>query len=320
LFLSSPQLHFIKMSTNTQRKGGKPTQAASGRVITRDKLVPAKVVVGLEPAIIFRPAEKPLKGALTVIISDGNHTRTLVIHHPVGITDLDGEDWVFSPVEDIPMLVARQVDPDAQRLAQLRALMREDLATKETPPLLVSKDGAYFYPTGESRSEIVRQARANASKADASYIDQWKKEGGEGEKPAKADYTEYFPTPELKAAERSFIEFSKKDSVKEVVVKKYPDNYRTMGGVNADIPQRGCTVVGRVPPPGQVFDSLVYQIANLKLLSIGDAKALVAGKALPEIPKAPAIPPRPASAGRGGGTTSTARGGHAGRGGRGGHT
>jgi len=284
------------MSEEKQQHGGRKGPAgAKERVITREKLVPAKVVVGQPHGIDFRPATGLLKGSLTVIISDGSFTRTFVMHHPIGKTDLDGGDWVTSPVEEIPILVARADDPDAQRTAQMRAAYREHLASLQEPKILVEKEGIMCYPSGAARGDVVRAARKLAADSESAHRPPKGGEGSAGGTEAvKASYVEFIPEP-IKAEEMKYLEFSKKDSTVSMVMGKYPDDYRTMGGVNADQPQVRASIEGRAPDRPQLFDGLVYQIANMKLLGLSDAKALQFTGYAPEpiLKRTPSIPPRP---------------------------
>lgn len=283
------------MSADHKRNTGPRGSAqAKERVITREKRVPAKVIIGEVPDIDFRAGTGPLKGAVTVIMSDGRSSRHFVVHRPIGITDLPADAWVISPAEEVPLLLARAVDPNAQRTSQLRAEYREHLATLCKPALLVYKEGVIAYPNGVARTDTVRAARQVASREDT---------GGKGA--PKPFYADFIPDPKTQGFEMAFLEFGKLDSTNKMIMGKYPDDYRTQGGVNADNPQVAASLAGRSPPTEQVFDGLVFQVANTTIMSLTDAKALKRGGTLPDIPKAaPPIPPRPKVAAKSSGKTT----------------
>jgi hypothetical protein len=57
--------------------------------------------------------------------------REVILHHPIGITDLDGDEWVESEFSDLPLLLSRKDDPYKNKLAELRAgwLVSEAIAS-----------------------------------------------------------------------------------------------------------------------------------------------------------------------------------------------
>jgi len=275
------------MNSNTSKNstgrgpktGAKPAEA---RVITKEKHVPARVVVGNIPNIDFRPPEKHLNGAITVVISNGVTTRSWILHHPIGRTDLVGADWVLSQAEAVPELLSRKTDDDAQRVAQLKAVERLRLASQagilEWKPDL---DGYVYSGTTELRDHVVAAARERAQRKTKEDFDNQKKIHPKGDGPALKPraYPDCIKSAAIRKLERRFIDFCQSDEVKAAVDAKHPDTFRTRSGPRKDQDQVSACVEGRHPNSQQLFDGLVYQIGQMKALGFADAKSMTeAGK------------------------------------------
>lgn len=79
----------------------------------------------------------------------------MILHRPIGVTDLDKDDWVLSEPENIQFLIARSEDPERAKIAQAKNGWLLDKALGAN--LLVKEEGTdrYVYPgTKETRTEF----------------------------------------------------------------------------------------------------------------------------------------------------------------------
>jgi hypothetical protein len=51
---------------------------------------------------------------VTFVVSSGGYTLQGSIHHPIGVTPLDDDDWVFTATCDVPDLLLRSKDPKSK--------------------------------------------------------------------------------------------------------------------------------------------------------------------------------------------------------------
>lgn len=282
-------------------KGPKPSEA---RVIQKEKRVPMKVVVGEPPNIEFQPPPAHLKGAMTVVVSNGKISRSFTIHHPIGVTDLGGGDWVISAAEDVPDLVARRTDGEADRVANLRMQYKLKLAVGAKLAEL-NADGILSYPgTGQSRDTVVADARARAKATVDQAHSAWVKAGSKGDAPKAPPYLEFVPDGYRKY-EEALAGFLRNPSTLEEAERRFPNNFRTRSGPRMDRDQVSACPEGFEPPTADAaFDGLILQISQMPVLCFADAKL----RTQQEVPKpdgfVPRVPPRPDAKGkgRGGGT------------------
>jgi hypothetical protein len=83
----------------------------------------------------------------------------VVIHHPIGITDLDDGSWVFSSPEDVNFMVSRAKDPRASELANKRSkLLREKALAAGL--IAEGKNGELQYHDGTVRSGYLKRLEA----------------------------------------------------------------------------------------------------------------------------------------------------------------
>lgn len=275
-----------KEKSNPTRNGKKST---GERVITKEKHVPTKVIVGNVPDIDFRPAQKHMKGAITVVVSNGSITKSWTVHHPIGVTDLDPADWVNSVASDVPVLLAHRTDDDATRKAQVRAKYREKLATTSNPPILAEDaEGNTIYPgTGNRRAEVVRDARIRAQNHYETALTKWKKAGSrKNEEPVLEPYVAVIKAASDRSTERRFTDFSNLEAVKKEVLDKYPDDFRTRSGPKLDQDQVSAGIEGFPASTGQAFDAVCYHIETLRIAPRGILDSYYAGEDLYKTHKA----------------------------------
>jgi len=236
---------------------GQKKQGAIGG-FHKERTVAAKIQLGRPPKLDFTKPDPLIGETIMVIVADGSKTRSFTIHHPIGITGLDAGDWIISDSSDIPDLLDRRKDADASRMQQLRSRERQLLAVKAGLLTYNADTDVFTYPGGTERDGALASARTKQKLA-----------GGTGGASA-GGITAFLDEP-AKAFEVAVEAFFKRDDVVLEVFKKYPDDYQTCAGPNRDRPQRSGTL-GYKPGETELFDGLIFQIANMPLVSFGDAK------------------------------------------------
>lgn len=115
----------------------------------------------------FEYANEPRIGdSFVVVVAGPNGVQSFTFHHPIGHTDVDVDDWVCTPVGDIPSLLSRREDPDEADRKAKRDKFRLDLAVDAGLLKRTGKDGQLVYPDTEiNRQDALGVARAAAKEA-----------------------------------------------------------------------------------------------------------------------------------------------------------
>jgi hypothetical protein len=166
--------------------------------------------------------------SFVVVVAGPDRTKTITFHHPIGCTNLEKEDWVATLTSEVPDLIARRDDPDANDLREKREQHRS--ASAVTAGLLqrVGGDGVVTYPSGTPRQETLAAARA-AAKAAARTA---------GQKPAAMAYLAHL-SAERRVEEDAVRGHLSSPAVIRASEEAFPDStYRTMSGPLADRPQQ----------------------------------------------------------------------------------
>lgn len=156
----------------------------------------------------------------------GGTANEMILHHPIGVTDLDKDEWVLSTPEDIAHLKARSEDPNKASIHAQRLKALKDGAI--LAGLVAEKDGALVYPmTGMARSSFIsglklRHENKHQYQKDYKFILDLAL--GE-EDPADLD-------AQSEIAYRKWLKQNQ-----PVVEKKFPLTYRTLKGPLMDTPQ-----------------------------------------------------------------------------------
>jgi len=177
--------------------------------------------------------------SFVIVISAPSKTRSMTFHHPIGETDVDDEDWVCTPTEDIPDLLARVKDPDEKSLREKRDGYRMKLASEAN---LVDKAGGQngeivYAGTSISRQATVSEARRLAKEAVV----------GKG-KPSADAYLSFIEDSSLKKAETLLREFLTSDKVIKLAETQFPPTgYRTKSGPLANRVQASVSYLEGLP-------------------------------------------------------------------------
>jgi len=106
--------------------------------------------------------------SITILMSDGTSNRQLTIHHPIGYTQLEDDEWIADDTSEIPRLLSRAEHPG---LAEHEELIRKKLTEfaiheDKNNTYTLDKDGK-LHLDGEDRAITMAKARKAAN-------DQWK--------------------------------------------------------------------------------------------------------------------------------------------------
>jgi hypothetical protein len=81
---------------------------------------------------------------LVTLTGKAGMTVSFTVHHPIGITDLDEDDWVQTRTSEVRSLVSRSVDPEQGKVNSVRQKWRNEFLIKMG--YLVSYEGTTVYP------------------------------------------------------------------------------------------------------------------------------------------------------------------------------
>jgi hypothetical protein len=203
---------------------------------------------------------KSLKDASVVlIVGPGGITEEMTIHRPIGITDLQDDDWVMTRTNEIHTLFARKDDPSEANLTIARNKRKNDYLIQNK--LLMEKDGKYFYPQDEVKTR-------NDYLAEADLKFRAKKKDDKSEQTGtRVDFLD----EKQKEAELSIIKFLKTEAAQTYINSgDGHQSYRTRGGVYDNEDQIAITSLGG-KQPHQVVDTLNREIHNV----IGKGESVV---------------------------------------------
>jgi len=181
--------------------------------------------------------------------SKGELPFETIIHRPIGITDLDDDDWVNSSPDELNLLLARMGDPNEQVLKEKRYRY---LIEKAVAAGLIARsaDGVLSYPEGKDRNTFLKPhrkaAEENVKKAKEAF-DTWKKENAKTRNPTppsklttNGELVKILESLKDDKDAQKELAFSKYLGEKQHVaeaVEKFPTTYRTRKGAYSSHPQ-----------------------------------------------------------------------------------
>jgi hypothetical protein len=230
---------------------GKDNESGRGPNVVRTKAKPkVNPVTGANFEFVN---ESRIGDSFVVVMAGPSGVQSFTFHHPIGVTDVDDEDWVCTPTADIPSLLARRDDPDEADRKAKRDKHRLDLVV--TAGLLEKDDddGPLTYPdTGVNRQDALAKARTEAKSA-------VKAEKG---KPSPDLYIRFLPK-EVQEAESSVRKLLAEKKTIQAAETKFPaSGYRTRGGPLADRDQEEVDYLSGLSRP-QASDAVVKRIFGL---------------------------------------------------------
>jgi hypothetical protein len=179
----------------------------------------------------------------------GEVPTEIIFHRPIGITDLDGDDWIRSSPEEVAVLHARIASPKAKHYVTLQDNARRDAAIKAKLVKLDTDGQTLLYPSGKNRAEFLKPLRKSAeetSKKAKAAFEEWKKM----DKKLRPSSPPAKPTPS-ECLKQALEASSEEDAKAELAYTKYildkklidkaredfADPYRTCKGTSNDTPQ-----------------------------------------------------------------------------------
>jgi hypothetical protein len=148
---------------------GKNSEKKDGPIIIK-KVTHHKGVPTADLAVELVP-DKGVGNYLRVLVGGpGGKTSELIIHRPIGITDLVKEDWVYSTPDEVKTLVSQKRDPRAKDLQDKRlAYVRQEAAKRNL--ISFAADGSVNLPSGVNRSEYLKRIKKETLEDNASVKD-----------------------------------------------------------------------------------------------------------------------------------------------------
>jgi hypothetical protein len=183
----------------------------------------AKQAIG-KPMSIELAKEQTMGDYLRLFLgnSNGGIRREVVIHRPIGITDLASDEWVLSPVGEVSTLLSRRKDPyhgrlEAEKQAWLAKQLIAEGLLKENP------SGEVVLPCGNPRGTLPAALRAK-----------WKAQNPESK---KFDVWEVLKSSPEKEAQEEIMARDAFAAHGLAADKIFVSSYRTRSGPNEDIDQ-----------------------------------------------------------------------------------
>lgn len=179
--------------------------------------------------------------------------------HPIGITDLQRDDWVLIPTDEIPATLSRMKDPNAEEVNKKRAAERNAILVKAKLLVQKKENGSVllYYPVDPDNTRNTYLAAASAKQK--GELGPLKKEldslgkgsGGRAQELNTAiqkakNILNYLPE-KVRDSESSIHKYLDQNSVEEMVANKHPYTHRTLVGPYGDTPQRAITGARGIP-------------------------------------------------------------------------
>jgi hypothetical protein len=248
-----------------KRNAGSPKDKGNPRSNGQDyqKVVKKPQRIKPDDAGQFSYDDSSLPGSIIFIIADGKYQRKMILHHPIGVTDLDENDWVLSEPDDIRQMLLQKENPSIKNF-KATALKDLELDFKWSVELYEKKGDSIFAIDRDgniNRRRIVSDAKDSARRAFREDNPVVKAE--KGKKQPKAipvpetlwlDYVQ----PRLREDELRFYKESNPSALNKVVERMIRnDPFRTRKGPFGDQPQqRFAAGIGSLPLMGKLIQRL----------------------------------------------------------------
>jgi hypothetical protein len=157
----------------------------------------------------------------------GGTPTELILHHAIGVTDLDADEWVASSPDEIAHMKTRSKDPNYASLIAKRTQYIRDKAIEDDK--LVVIDGSVYH-AGEVRME--RSKFLDALKKSALKKHQGEKNYKFILSVALDEADQKDPLVQMEKAYRNWV-----GPIQAEAEEKFPQTYRTMKGPLSDTPQ-----------------------------------------------------------------------------------
>jgi hypothetical protein len=243
-------------------------QAAANQKVQRK---PLELAYDHQIEVTFQQ-NKQIKNTFVVLVASTQYLEQLTIHHPIGITDLDNDEWVSTRTANIHYLLSRAEDPQQQKLNAVWQANRSEYLIAMS--LLTKKDDKIYYQSDLSRPrvEILDEADHGLKEDRKSHqAEHDEKHAGKPKKPVfKYSRTrDEFLNEVHRKFEKEIRSALNTKEAREFVMRGAPQTYRTRGGPLCNEEQ--------IAIPG--LKGLDTRSAQDRFLTLVEGK--VAGKQLP---------------------------------------
>jgi len=239
------QRNTTQSGPGSTRRGGGPG-AVIRKTPVRPKLDPKD-----NSGFSFR-SQADLKDAFVIVIGGDSGTRSITYHHPIGVTNLDVDDWVASETSDVTLLLSRKDNPF---LKEYDLKVHEScLKAAAAAGLIQLGEGMSIrYPNGVPRAPVLKAAKL-ALKADKS--------------PGNItgdSYIRYIVDETSRVAEQAFISAIRDEGLREAAKRKFVlPSFETKGGIDSTKAQ--CAIPNfKGLGPAQVMDSITRGVLALPI-------------------------------------------------------
>lgn len=193
----------------------------------------------------------PILGEFAVLCTVGPYgSQQYTLSHPIGMTDLDGTDWVLTPTGEIPATIARRFDPKQAEINMARAASRLESLKKNGLVVVNEQEGSFltFYPSdkGTPRNAFLNEAKAHKKAAVSKLKLELSKLGkAEGFRKQElnskiqqvGDLLQFLPE-KIQSEEIQIRKHLNAPGFEEGIANKHPYLHRTLVGPFGDQPQR----------------------------------------------------------------------------------
>jgi len=202
----------------------------------------------------FEYVSEPRIGDSFVVVMGGpGGVNSFTFHHPIGVTEVDDEDWVCTPTGDIPSLLARRDDPDEADRKARRDKHRLDLVVVANLLEKADDEGLLVYPgTDISRQDALAAARAAAKDA---------VKAEKGKVPPDL-YIRFLPQPVQEAETLVRKKLASRETIQKAETKFPSSGFRTRGGPLADRDQVSVDYLSGLSRP-QALDAVTKRVFGL---------------------------------------------------------
>jgi hypothetical protein len=149
-----------------------------------------------------------LNGAWVFVMAGAGGSHSYTVHHPIGVTPLDDDEWVMTPSGDISQLLTNRESPNRKKIEELR---KDFVFSKaiEAKLLLREEDGTIRLPSGTERKPV------------SDFLNKVK--GNQEELPEGIKDTDL-------EEERAFRAFSRSAPIVKAASEAYRDDFETCSG------------------------------------------------------------------------------------------
>jgi predicted HicB family RNase H-like nuclease len=208
---------------------------------------------------------------VVVVVSDGNYTRQITIHRPIGATKLQADDWVATPTGDVQSFLSMAKDPSAGKKAAALEKAKTDWSLSNGWYSMDKDTKALSYKFQKDQGSMTFAAASDQAKkawaeARDSALQDYLEECRRTLKPPKKDWkfgqTEgHFMPLAVKAHEEALKKALSESTTWKATQLAILTPYETKGGSDQSRPQ---SAIGFQEPysEGQVVDQIYRHLVN----------------------------------------------------------